>query len=127
MSVGGGESSMLMQTPVLEKPVLHHHLVLPSAASSLHVAIICDGNGRWATSRALPRSAGHRAGAEAARRVIQSAPHLGIHTLTLFALSSANWARPASEVAAILRILQEYLLAETSHCLEEGVRLNIIG
>ena len=118
---------MLVHNPVLEKALPRHHPALPAAASSLHVAIICDGNGRWATSRALPRTAGHRAGAEAARRVIQSAPHLGIHTLTLFALSSANWARPASEVAAILRILQEYLLAETSHCLEEGVRLNIIG
>src|SRR6202040_602770 len=123
----GGERIMLVHNPVLEKALPPHHPALPAAASSLHVAIICDGNGRWATSRALPRTAGHRAGAEAARRVIQSAPHLGIHTLTLFALSSANWARPASEVAAILRILQEYLLAETSHCLEEGVRLNIIG
>ena len=118
---------MLMQLPVLEKPVFHHHPALHSAASSLHVAIICDGNGRWATSRALPRSAGHGAGAEAARRVIRSAPHLGIHTLTLFALSSANWKRPPAEVAAILEILQEYLVTETSHCLDEGIRLNIIG
>ncbi len=118
---------MLMHNPVLENPVLQHHPAFPVAASSLHVAIICDGNGRWATSRALPRSAGHRAGAEAARRVIRSAPLLGIHTLTLFALSSANWARPDAEVAAILQILQEYLLAETSHCIDEGIRLNIIG
>ena len=95
--------------------------------AALHVAIISDGNGRWATSRGLPRSAGHRAGAEAARRVIRAAPRLGIHTLTLFALSSANWKRPASEVNAILRILHEYLLAETSHCIEEGVRLSVIG
>jgi undecaprenyl diphosphate synthase len=127
MSVGGGERIMLVHNPVLEKAVLQHHPALPAAASSLHVAIICDGNGRWATSRALPRSAGHRAGAETARRVIRSAPHLGIHTLTLFALSSANWARPAAEVAAILQILQEYLLAETSHCLDEGIRLTVIG
>jgi undecaprenyl diphosphate synthase len=96
-------------------------------APSLHVAIITDGNGRWATSRGLPRSAGHRAGAEAARAVIETAPRLGIHTLTLFALSSANWKRPAHEVNAILRLLHEYLLAETSHCLEEGVRLSVIG
>src|SRR5258705_13459460 len=96
-------------------------------APSLHVAIITDGNGRWATSRGLPRSAGHRAGAEAARAVIEAAPRLGIHTLTLFALSSANWKRPAHEVNAILRLLHEYLLAETSHCLEEGVRLSVIG
>jgi len=93
----------------------------------LHVAIISDGNGRWATSRGLPRSAGHRAGAESARRIIEAAPRLGIHTLTLFALSSANWKRPAAEVNAILRLLHEYLLIETSHCIEEGVRLSVIG
>ena len=116
-----------MANPVLEKPGFQSLPAVPAAASQLHVAIICDGNGRWATSRALPRSAGHRAGAEAARRVIRSAPHIGIHTLTLFALSSANWSRPAAEVAAILQILQEYLLAETSHCQDEGVRLTIIG
>jgi undecaprenyl diphosphate synthase len=96
-------------------------------AQRLHVAIISDGNGRWATSRGLPRSAGHRAGAEAARRVIEAAPRLGIHTLTLFALSSANWKRPVAEVNAILRLLHEYLFAETTHCIDEGVRLSIIG
>jgi undecaprenyl diphosphate synthase len=96
-------------------------------SQQLHVAIISDGNGRWATSRGLPRSAGHRAGAETARRVIEAAPRLGIHTLTLFALSSANWKRPPSEVNAILRLLHEYLLTETAHCIEEGVRLSIIG
>jgi undecaprenyl diphosphate synthase len=93
----------------------------------LHVAIICDGNGRWATARALDRSEGHRAGAEAARRIIACAPHLGIHTLSLFALSSANWKRPAAEVAAILNLLREYLVVETSHCVEEGIRLSILG
>jgi undecaprenyl diphosphate synthase len=91
------------------------------------VAIICDGNGRWATLRGLPRSAGHRAGAEAARNIIRCAPYLSIHTLTLFALSSANWTRPTSEVAAILQILDEYLRTETIHCLDEGIRLSIIG
>lgn len=93
----------------------------------IHVAIISDGNGRWATSRGLPRSAGHRAGADAARGIISAAPSMGIHTLSLFALSSANWQRPAAEVATILRLLHEYLLAETSHCMEEGVRLSVIG
>src|SRR4029077_9896976 len=90
-------------------------------------AIISDGNGRWATSRGLPRSAGHRAGAQTARRIIAAAPDLGIHTLTLFALSSANWKRPPSEVTGILRLLHEYLLTETSNCIAEGVRLSIIG
>jgi undecaprenyl diphosphate synthase len=98
-----------------------------AAELRLHVAIICDGSGRWATSRGLPRAAGHRAGAEAARAVIRCAPHLGIHTLTLFALSSANWKRPLMEVEAILQILQKYLREETAHCLDEGIRLSIIG
>jgi undecaprenyl diphosphate synthase len=93
----------------------------------IHVAIISDGNGRWATSLGLPRSAGHRAGAQTARAVIEAAPRLGIHTLTLFALSSANWKRQPSEVTGILRILHEYLLTETSHCIDEGIRISIIG
>lgn len=113
------------------QPLTLQHLAtsLPETltGSGLHVAIISDGNGRWATSQGLPRSAGHRAGAESARRIIEAAPRLGIHTLTLFALSSANWKRPAAEVHAILRLLHEYLLIETSHCIEEGVRLSVIG
>ena len=99
----------------------------PHPNPPLHVAIISDGNGRWAVSRGLPRAAGHRAGAEAARRIIQSAPGLGIDTLTFFALSAANWQRPAAEVNSILEILHEYLLTETSHCLQEGIRLSVIG
>jgi undecaprenyl diphosphate synthase len=99
----------------------------PITAYRLHVAIICDGNGRWATARSLPRSAGHRAGAEAARSTIRCAAHLGIHTLTLFALSSANWRRPPAEVNAILQMLEEYLREETRHCLDEGIRLSILG
>jgi undecaprenyl diphosphate synthase len=118
---------MFVQNHLLEKELRQHRPVPAKTASQLHVAIICDGNGRWATSRFLPRSAGHRAGAETARSIIRCAPHLGIHTLTLFALSSANWKRPPAEVAAILGILQEYLVAETSHCLDEGIRLNVIG
>src|SRR5882672_7275652 len=94
---------------------------------SLHVAIISDGNGRWATSRGLPRSAGHRAGAEASRAIIEAAPKLGIHTLTLFALSAANWQRPPAEVNGILRLLHEYLLTESSRCIENGVRISVIG
>jgi len=118
---------MFVQNQLLQQELLERKAAPPATTAQLHVAIICDGNGRWATSRFLPRSAGHRAGAEAARSVIRCAPHLGIHTLTLFALSSANWKRPPAEVGAILRILQEYLRAETRHCLDEGIRLNIIG
>ncbi len=99
----------------------------PATAAKLHVAIICDGNGRWGSAQGLTRSAGHRAGAEAASRVIPCAPLLGIHTLTLFALSSANWERPKPEVDAILGILREYLLEETQHCVDEGIRLSVIG
>jgi undecaprenyl diphosphate synthase len=112
------------------QPIILEHIVgaLPAKpAPSLHVAVITDGNGRWAQARGLPRSAGHRAGAEASRAIIAAAPRLGIHTLTLFALSSANWKRPASEVHAILRLLHEYLLAETTHCVEQGVRISVLG
>jgi undecaprenyl diphosphate synthase len=116
---------MQMSAIVLQQPTAVPLELTPKRA--LHVAIISDGNGRWATSRGLPRSAGHRAGAQAARRIIAAAPGLGIHTLTLFALSSANWKRPPAEVNAILRLLHEYLLTETSNCIAEGVRLSIIG
>jgi undecaprenyl diphosphate synthase len=98
-----------------------------TVAPRLHVAIICDGNGRWATSQGRARSVGHRAGAEAAQSVIRCAPHLGIHTLTLFTLSSANWKRPSEEVGAILKLLRKYLREEAAHCLDEGIRLSIIG
>jgi len=117
-----------MEALPIEPIILQPRAALPELPTrSLHVAIIADGNGRWATTRGLPRSAGHRAGAQAARRVIEAAPRLGIHTLTLFALSSANWKRPPAEVNGILRLLHEYLLTETSHCIEEGVRLSVIG
>ena len=112
------------------QPMILQQLPCPKLVQEiprLHVAIISDGNGRWATSRGLPRSAGHRAGAAAARRTIEAAPGLGIHTLTFFALSSANWKRPAAEVNAILRLLHEYLLVETTHCIEAGIRLSVIG
>ena len=116
---------MQMSPIVLQQPTPVFQELPPRRA--LHVAIISDGNGRWATSRGLPRSAGHRAGAQTARRIISAAPGLGIRTLTLFALSSANWKRPPAEVNAILRLLHEYLLTETSNCMAEGVRLSIIG
>ena len=97
------------------------------ANAGLHVAIIMDGNGRWATRRGLPRTAGHRAGVETVRRVIESAPDLGIGTLTLFAFSSANWRRPPDEVAALMRLLHVYLRTETRRFAESGARLSIIG
>lgn len=95
--------------------------------SGLHIAIIMDGNGRWATARHLPRSAGHRAGVEAIRRVLEAAPGLGVGTLTLYAFSSDNWKRPAVEVHMLMTLLRRYLTHETKRLADGGVRLTIIG
>jgi undecaprenyl diphosphate synthase len=93
----------------------------------LHVAIIMDGNGRWATRRGLPRIAGHRAGVAAARDVVEYAPDVGIRSLTLYAFSSDNWRRPESEVQSIFWLLRAFLRLETKRMCEQGVRLQIIG
>jgi len=86
-----------------------------------------DGNGRWATERGLPRTAGHRAGADSVRRVIESAPEFGISTLTLYAFSADNWKRPPREVNALMRLLRVYLLRETAACVKNGIRISVIG
>lgn len=93
----------------------------------LHTAIIMDGNGRWATSRGLPRVAGHRAGADAVRRTVEAAPALGISVLTLYAFSQDNWQRPQAEVDALMRLFRNHLLSETAGCLENGIRIDVIG
>lgn len=93
----------------------------------LHVAILMDGNGRWAAARGLPRSEGHRAGVEAVRRVVKAAPALCVGTLTLFAFSGDNWQRPASEVLALLDLVESYLLGEAGNCAASGVRIRVIG
>ena len=93
----------------------------------LHVAIIMDGNGRWATRRGLPRVAGHRAGVAAVRRIVERAPDLGISRLTLYAFSSENWRRPASEVQSIFWLLRAYLRLEKERLRNTGVRLEVIG
>jgi len=93
----------------------------------LHVAIVMDGNGRWATRRGLPRSAGHRAGVQTVRRVVEAAPDLGVATLSLFAFSSDNWRRPAQEVGALMSLLRHYLRAELARLVDSGVRLTVIG
>src|SRR5450432_585135 len=93
----------------------------------LHVAIIMDGNGRWATRRALPRVAGHRAGVASVRRVVEHAPNVGIRWLTLYAFSSDNWRRPAEEVESIFWLLRAYLRLETERLRQNGVSLEIIG
>ena len=100
-----------------------------SAVSAVpaHVAIIMDGNGRWAAERGLSRTEGHRAGTENIRRILQSFAAHGVRYLTLFAFSTENWERPTEEVNALIEILQEMIRAETRQLHEEGVRLMHIG
>jgi undecaprenyl diphosphate synthase len=92
-----------------------------------HVAIIMDGNGRWAQRRGRPRSAGHVTGAKAVRRTVESAPELGITTLTLYAFSSDNWRRPPGEVGHLMRLFQKHLDSECTRLKDSGVRLSVIG
>lgn len=93
----------------------------------MHVAIIMDGNGRWARQRGLPRTAGHRAGADAVDRAVTAAAQHGIDVLTLYAFSCANWHRPSAEVHSLFRLFRRYLEEQTQRCLEQSIRLNIIG
>ncbi len=94
---------------------------------NLHVAIIMDGNGRWAQRRGLPRSAGHVEGAKAVNTVVETAARAGVRALTLSAFSADNWARPGAEVAALMRLLRRYLMTETGRRIEQSIRINIIG
>jgi undecaprenyl diphosphate synthase len=103
---------------------------MPSARekrSPLHVAIIMDGNGRWATRRGQPRTLGHRAGVQTVRRIVEAAPNLGVGTLSLFAFSSDNWRRPAQEVSALMGLLGTYIGSETRQLADTGVRVSFIG
>jgi undecaprenyl diphosphate synthase len=93
----------------------------------MHIAIIMDGNGRWATQRGLPRTAGHIEGAKAVRATVETAARADIKILTLYAFSSANWARPPSEIAALMRLFGQYLFTETRRCVEQSIRINVIG
>jgi undecaprenyl diphosphate synthase len=98
-----------------------------STLQGLHVAIIMDGNGRWARSRGRPRTAGHRAGSDAVRRTVEACPDSGVTTLTLYAFSCDNWQRPAGEVATLMRLFHRYLIQERQRAIRNGVRLNVIG
>jgi undecaprenyl diphosphate synthase len=104
---------------------------LPAASGGAsepnHVAIIMDGNGRWAKARGLPRVAGHRRGADAVRRVVRGAGELGIPILTLFAFSTENWTRPADEVSDLMGLLRHYLRSELEELRKNGARLRVIG
>jgi undecaprenyl diphosphate synthase len=95
--------------------------------AGLHVAIIMDGNGRWAARRNLPRVAGHRAGVAAVRRIVEHAPKVGIGRLTVYAFSSDNWRRPAAEVQSIFWLLRAFLRLERERLRQAGVRLEVIG
>ena len=99
----------------------------PGGVQGLHVAIIMDGNGRWAERQGLPREKGHHEGARAVHRTVEAAPQLGIGTLILFAFSGDNWHRPTREVEILMRLFERYMTAERQTCLAKGVRVNVIG
>lgn len=99
----------------------------PDLATPIHIAIIMDGNGRWARARGKPRTFGHKAGAEAVRRAVEAAGEIGIQHLTLFSFSSENWSRPASEISDLMGLLRLYLRKELAELHEKEVRLRVIG
>src|SRR6185503_17115878 len=93
----------------------------------LHVAIVMDGNGRWAKRRGLPRTLGHRAGVEALKRIVEAAPKLNIKWLTVFGFSTENWSRPAAEVAELMALPKRYFETDLARLEREGVRVRVIG
>jgi undecaprenyl diphosphate synthase len=95
--------------------------------NKVNVAIIMDGNGRWAERRGLPRTAGHKAGVDALRRLAEGAANLGVGTLTVYAFSSDNWRRPKAEVSALLALMRQYLTAEVQRLAQNNIRLTVIG
>jgi undecaprenyl diphosphate synthase len=97
------------------------------AYAGIHVGVIMDGNGRWAAARGLPRTAGHRAGLRTARKIVEEATRAGVGTLTLYAFSADNWSRPTPEVSALMRLFGRALVTESKRCLNNGVRLTIVG
>lgn len=96
-------------------------------ARPLHVAIVMDGNGRWAKRRGLPRSLGHRAGVEALKRIVEAAPQMNIRWLTVFGFSTENWSRPAAEVAELMALPKRYFETDLARLEREGVRVKVIG
>jgi undecaprenyl diphosphate synthase len=92
-----------------------------------HVAIIMDGNGRWANQRGKPRTAGHLAGAKTVREIVEHARRSHVHVLTLYAFSSDNWSRPEDEVSALMRLFRRHLASETPKCVENDIRLSVVG
>jgi undecaprenyl diphosphate synthase len=98
-----------------------------SAPIPRHVAIIMDGNGRWAESRGLPRAAGHRMGVEAVRRTVRAAMELGVQYLTIFSFSSENWSRPASEIDDLMGLMRRFIRRDLAELHQNGVRIGVIG
>jgi undecaprenyl diphosphate synthase len=103
------------------------HVRGASVGRARHVALIMDGNGRWASARGLPRVLGHRAGVNALKRTVEAAPDLGIEWMTVFGFSTENWRRPASEVAELMGLLKNYVRGDLDRMEREGVRLRVIG
>ena len=103
------------------------HLIKKQSPQGLHVAIIMDGNGRWAQARGMQRTDGHRAGAEALRRTIEAAPGCGVTTLTVYAFSSDNWKRPESEISELMKLFRLHLLKAAHRGVSEGVKVSVIG
>src|SRR5579859_4244148 len=95
--------------------------------TQLHVAIVMDGNGRWAKRRGLPRTVGHQAGVEALKRIVQAAPDLNIRWLTIFGFSTENWSRPVAEVAELMALPQRYFRSDLPRLEREGVRVRVVG
>ena len=93
----------------------------------MHIAIIMDGNGRWALRQRRPRTLGHRAGAEAVNRIVEAAARRRVGTLTLYAFSAANWQRPLDEVSGLFALFKHHLQTQTRRCIEQSIRINVIG
>lgn len=112
---------------VSKTPPFDRRPLSSGAEPPLHVAIVMDGNGRWAKQRGLPRSLGHRAGVEALKRTVEAAPRLNIRWLTVFGFSTENWSRPAAEVAELMALPQRYFETDIGRLEREGVRVRVIG
>jgi undecaprenyl diphosphate synthase len=117
----------LEEGPPMTRHSGRHDEPAGSANGGLHVAIIMDGNGRWAKSRGLPRTLGHRAGVAALRRTVESAPELGIDRLTVFGFSTENWSRPKREVSELMGLLKAYFQSDIDRLEREGVQVRIVG
>ncbi len=121
---GKGDSSIFADTKIGTVPALAD---VPAAKIPRHIAIIMDGNGRWARRRGLPRIEGHRCGADVVRRVTEECARLGIEQLTLYCLSSENWKRPADEIAFLMQLLEHYMVGQRSLIMEQNIRVSVIG